>query len=506
MPQNYRTFSNGVRVEPQATTLANRAGEIDFQTSDAKFYGYNGSVSSAFVTESSIATLSNKTLVNPTVTGTLTVNNTITSGTGNLIITPVLNSNVNLVSNGTGVINLDSISVKGFTIVGAAGTDLSISTPANLILDPTLSTEIQVAGALIASVTTAGLVLQSAKALVLNDAGSNAISVVSPAAVTASYTITLPAAAPGAGSVLEYDGTHYQWLATGGSFANTTLSNLSTPTAINQDLLPGTDATFNLGNGSERFLTLMLSSTATVGDVSVVNGSNVINLRTAVTTPTGLTANGVFSAETVFVGTTNDATGTSTPTSEISIETGNKTAGTGNSGDINLQTGTSSGAQRGRVILNGSAINVAAQGSADPVNHNTGDIYFNTTTQSLKIYANSQWEPLGGGQFTTGSVVTVTSGSQLTLGLGGFQMIRVQGTGTGTTTLAINPFGAVSTPDGTVINIVGQSDTAVVQLIPGGGVAYGCMLNGPISLTKGKVLSLQYDATLNHYLEISRTN
>lgn len=36
-------------------------------------------------------------------------------------------------------------------------------------------------------------------------------------------------------------------IATSG-FANTTLSNLTAPTAVNQDLIPGTDATFNLGN------------------------------------------------------------------------------------------------------------------------------------------------------------------------------------------------------------------------------------------------------------------
>lgn len=506
MPANFRTFSNGVRVEPKATTLADRAGEIDFQTSDAKFYGYNGSVSSAFVTESSIATLSNKTLTNPTVTGTLTVNNTITSGTGNLIVTAVSNSNVNLVSNGTGVINLDSISVKGFTIVGAAGTDLSISTPANLILNPTLVTEIEVAGSLIASVTTAGVVLQAAKALVLNDASTHAISVVAPASVTGSYTITLPATAPASGSVLEYNGTDYVWLATGGSFANTTLSNLSTPTAINQDLLPGTDATVALGSVSERYTNIFASGIAQVASVTVTNGTQSIQLAPQLTAPSTFVGDGLNSVDNIAVYTQTNVAGTSTATSSISIETGNKTAGTGDSGTISLQTGTSAGGARGRVVLNGSAINIGAQGTVDPVSGHTGDIYFNTTAQALKVYNGSLWSPIGSGQFSTTTVTTITSGGTITLGLGGFQMIRVQGTGTGTTQMALAPFGTSAPADGTVVNLVGQSDTAVVQLIPGGGVGFGAMLNGPVSLTKGKVLSLQYDATLNHYLEISRTN
>jgi hypothetical protein len=42
----------------------------------------------------------------------------------------------------------------------------------------------------------------------------------------------------------------------GGSGANTTLSNLTSPTAINQHLLPNADATFNLGSNTSRFSNL----------------------------------------------------------------------------------------------------------------------------------------------------------------------------------------------------------------------------------------------------------
>lgn len=46
----------------------------------------------------------------------------------------------------------------------------------------------------------------------LKDAGSNFIGLVAPSSVSASYTITLPAAAPGANTFLKYNGSDYVWL------------------------------------------------------------------------------------------------------------------------------------------------------------------------------------------------------------------------------------------------------------------------------------------------------
>lgn len=68
-----------------------------------------------------------------------------------------------------------------------------------------------------------------------------------------------------------YDGTTWNPLGPG-VFANTFLSNLTSPTAINQDLLPGSDATLNLGSGSKRWSNLstvaISSSGATAIDVN----------------------------------------------------------------------------------------------------------------------------------------------------------------------------------------------------------------------------------------------
>lgn len=52
------------------------------------------------------------------------------------------------------------------------------------------------------------------------------------------------------------------------------------------------------------------------------------------------------------INSSNDATADSTPTRSIAISTGNKTAGTGDSGSIDLTTGTSSGGSVGTISLN----------------------------------------------------------------------------------------------------------------------------------------------------------
>lgn len=60
--------------------------------------------------------------------------------------------------------------------------------------------------------------------------------------------LTFPATDGTAGQVLTTDGaTSLSWTSAGGGGANTTLSNLDAPTAVNTDLLPGTDAAFAIG-------------------------------------------------------------------------------------------------------------------------------------------------------------------------------------------------------------------------------------------------------------------
>ena len=142
-------------------------------------------------------------------------------------------------------------------------------------------------------------------------------------------------------------------------FANTTLSNLGT-TAINADLIPAADITYNLGSPSVSWSSAYISSVNSNGVNIRFSGTTVGSLSNATTLPSGVTADlSLQSAQGKLVGisTPSNATANSTATSNVRLETGNKTAGTGNSGDIIFQTGTSSGGIRGVISLNGSAIN-----------------------------------------------------------------------------------------------------------------------------------------------------
>lgn len=72
-----------------------------------------------------------------------------------------------------------------------------------------------------------------------------------------------------------------QWTqASAGSFANTFLSNLTSPTAINQNLLAGTDATFNIGaaSGVSRFKDIYASENIIAGYFPVAGGQTFIGL------------------------------------------------------------------------------------------------------------------------------------------------------------------------------------------------------------------------------------
>lgn len=128
----------------------------------------------------------------------------------------------------------------------------------------------------------------------------------------------------------------------GGGGANTALSNLAS-VAVNVDVLPGVSNTIGLGSTSN-FWTI-------VDAVQFSSGNQEINMQRNKTTPSGVTGVGalfsVFQAAKVGVWTASDGSVDALATGALYLETGNKTGGTGNSGDIKLKTGTSAGGTRG---------------------------------------------------------------------------------------------------------------------------------------------------------------
>lgn len=143
--------------------------------------------------------------------------------------------------------------------------------------------------------------------------------------------------------------------------ANTTLSNLSSPTSVNQNLFPSGSET--IGDTSNRWGSVwaeffVSGGNGTEGSYDLQNGSgtNVGNLDASATTPSG-TANtiGVYgnvNSSGVSLYTEDEA-----DTNSIYIETGN---GTTSSGDIKIVTGTASSGTRGSIDIEGSSLDVTA--------------------------------------------------------------------------------------------------------------------------------------------------
>jgi len=234
------------------------------------------------------------------------------------------------------------------------------------------------------------------------------------------------------------------WAAPAGG-ANLSLSNLTSPTAINQSLLmttgntlripnneyltwrnsgntadispirvnagneielvgrinPTTNATQDFGAGSNRFRRFYASAQIRVGGDSTLGGE----LTASTLNPSSVSAFGIFTVEdgkAIGVWTANNATADAAATGDTLIDTGNKTAGTGASGKIKLQTGTSVGGARGNIELDALTIDYKRSASKDKIWENgatgsrpgtplTGHEYFDTTLGQPIWYDGTNW-------------------------------------------------------------------------------------------------------------------
>jgi len=123
--------------------------------------------------------------------------------------------------------------------------------------------------------TFSNLYLKTGLILMQTGAGTNGITIKSPASVT-SYNLILPAAQGAASTFLQNDGSgNLSWVA-GGSGANVSLSNLSS-VAINTALLPGVDNTIALGNSTHNFSSLFLKTSLIMQQTGL--GTNAISIQ-----------------------------------------------------------------------------------------------------------------------------------------------------------------------------------------------------------------------------------
>ena len=227
--------------------------------------------------------------------------------------------------------------------------------------------------------------------------------------------------APTNGQVLSFDGVSSTWKAAtaSGGGANTNLSNLDSPTSINQNLIPTGSGTIALGNATNRFgnvfandgrfssLSPISDSGGSLGSTSLrwtqIFAASTIGCYTSATLrvginpaggrPTGGTAASLFhfQVDPIGVFTGNNFTANATPTGEVFLESGNKTVGTGDSGNITLTTGTSAGGNRGRVLVNSRTFRLPKHASA-PTATESGEMYYDTTSNISYTWDGSVWQ------------------------------------------------------------------------------------------------------------------
>lgn len=281
MASGFKNIVKGIGVVPNATTLSSAKGDMEYLSSDNKLRIHNGTTNEAVVTETSSATLTNKTIAagSNTITG---LTNSNLSGTAAI-------SNANL-ANSSITVNGNSVSLGGSTTItanttnaltigtGLSGTSFNGSAAVTIAIDSTVVTLtgsqalsnktltspiintatadtitgiaggaltiksasgqnllLQNDSTLIATVSSTALTLASAKLLTLTN-NSQTVSLSASASASASYTITLPAAAPTASTALVYDGTNYVWSLASGGWTATTVTNIGSGDTISASL------------------------------------------------------------------------------------------------------------------------------------------------------------------------------------------------------------------------------------------------------------------------------
>lgn len=181
---------------------------------------------------------------------------------------------------------------------------------------------------------------------------TNYAAIKSPATIGTNYTLTLPVDDGASGEILSTDGSGVlSWIAPS-SGANTALSNL-TSTSVNQSLNPSSSNSFSLGSASTNRWNTLYVSTIQGGVAS--QGYTLVNNATNATATSGpalfnpVPGNGTSARMSVF--TADNANADAVASGNLYLQTGNKTAGTGNSGDVEIRTGSSTGGLRGDIFL-----------------------------------------------------------------------------------------------------------------------------------------------------------
>lgn len=395
MAINFRKFFEGVGIRPKATSTANLQGEMDVTSSDGKLNYHNGTSSSPVLTEAHSATITNKTIdadlntisnigeaeladdavatakiqdlavtdakiaagVDATKIADGSVGNTefqYLDGVTSSIQTQLDDKANRTLSNLTGptAINQDLIFDKAAPLIATPDAlsgpteglsittgDTPDATAGTITIDPGVGN-----GAQAETQITSDLRFTTPEAGVLFTDASNTFEyAIRPATATENVLIVLPPDQGVTGQALFTDGggtTYWGNIPTAG--ANDTLSNLVSPTSINQDLLPSGNETRDIGSNTLRYDDIFVRKITTQviaaeGNVSKlgldISAGNAVDIRSSTVNPATLSL------------TTGDLTGGSGP---IAMRTGGASGGTGR---IDIATGDATGGSTGLISI-----------------------------------------------------------------------------------------------------------------------------------------------------------
>jgi hypothetical protein len=117
------------------------------------------------------------------------------------------------------------------------------------------------------------------------------------------------------------------------------------------------------------------------------------------------------------------------------------------------------------------------------------------------LSGNGAWQVVGGvaGGFKTSAVQSLSAAGTPTIGTQPFQRIKVQGNG-GAATMATTLAGGT---DGMTLLFIGNNSTNTVTIATS-DIVNGFILNGDVVLSKYGSVMVQFDSTLQRWIEISR--
>lgn len=179
------------------------------------------------------------------------------------------------------------------------------------------------------------------------------------------------------------------------------------------NLVPSAADTISLGTSSLRYNNVETNVTNIYDGSSAVRGK----FGPAVTTPSGASAvsiRSVTASGNMAIWAANDAVSNSTKAASLFLEGGNKTAGTGDGGDVGIWTGTSAGGGRGTLYIKEKTFAGASAGYVlTLVSTSTGEVGFaagggggaNTTLSNLGTTAlNASLIPATDNTYALGAV------------------------------------------------------------------------------------------------------